>query len=178
LGNTTIETYNSTPVLNDAITWGLERFTTAGLDVPPITSVTFTVQNDLCEDLRARYLPSDEGIELEFCVDERSACGQPECTEIVPGWRAVILHEFAHAWLDAQLDEVDRQRFLDHVGLDTWRDPNLPWDEKGVEHAADTIAWGLMDRDIVMLRIGQPTEEELTEGFRILTGTDPLPRNG
>ena len=88
----------------------------------------------------------------------------------------MVLHESAHAWLDTHLDVIDTERILDHVGLETWRDPDLPCDEICEEHAADTIAWGLMDRDIEMLRIGQPTSEKLAEGFGILTGIDPLPK--
>ena len=174
----TITIYNGTPALNDALEWGLQRFATAGLEVPQIRSVTFTVQSDSCDDRRAHYLRTESGIKLEFCMDERSSCRDEDCTEILPGWSAVILHEIAHAWLDAHLDVIDTERFLDHVGLDTWRDPDLPWVQNGLEHAADTIAWGLMDRDIEMLRIGQPTSDELAEGFAILTGIDLLPRDG
>ena len=177
-GGATITTYNGTPALNDAFEWGLQRFDAAGLAVPAIGSVTFTVQSDFCGDHRAHYLRTESGIKLEFCMDERSACRDEDCNEILPGWRAVVLHEIAHVWLDAHLDVIDTEGFLEHVGLDTWRDPDLPWVQNGLEHAADTIAWGLMDRDIEMLRIGQPTPNELAEGFAILTGMDPLPRDG
>ena len=179
-----VAVYNGTPSLNEALRWGFGRFELAGLVVPPIGSATFTVQSEMCEEIRGRYRPTDRGIELELCMDDRTACWEDpdadpdtcagHCPEHVPGVLAIVLHEIAHAWLDANVDTIDVDRFLAHVDLDTWRDRDLPWDENGLEHAADTIAWGLMDRDIEMLRIGQPTPEELTEGFRILTGTDPL----
>ena len=172
----TVTVYNGTRALNDALEWGLQRFATAGMEIPQVASATFTVQSDFCDDIRAQYLRAEAGVELEFCMDEGSACWDEDCSELLPGWSAVVLHEIAHAWLDTHLDVIDTERFLDHVGLETWRDPNLPWDEIGVEHAADTIAWGLMDRDIEMLRIGQPTSEQLAEGFGILTGIDPLPK--
>ena len=173
----TIAVYNGSPVLNDALEWGLQRLADAGLEVPEVASATFTVQSEFCDDIRARYLRTEDGVELEFCMDEESACADEDCSEILPGWNAVVLHEIAHAWLDTHLDVIDTDRFLDHVDLDTWRDRDLPWDQNGQEHAADTIAWGLMDRDIEMLRIGQPTAEELVEGFRILTGIEPLPKD-
>jgi hypothetical protein len=173
----TIAIYNGTPALNDALAWGLQRFAEAGLEVPEVASATFTVQSDFCDDIRAHYLRTEVGVELEFCMDEQSACRDEDCNEILPGWSAVVLHEIAHAWLDTHLDVIDIERFLDHVGLDTWRDPDLPWEENGVEHAADTIAWGLMDRDVQMLRIGQPTAGQLAEGFAILTGIEPLPKD-
>ncbi len=186
LGDATVAVYNGTPALNEALAWGLEQYEMAGLDLPPIGSATFTVQSEMCDDIRGRYLPTARGIELELCMDERTTCWEvPEvnpdvcpghCPAHVPGQLAVILHEFAHAWLDANIDSIDSERFLDHVELEAWRDRTLPWDQNGVEHAADTIAWGLMNRDIEMLRIGQPTADELAEGFRILTGIDPLPK--
>ena len=145
---------------------------------PPGLVRAFTVQSDFCDDVRAHYLRTENGVELEFCMDEETVCRDEDCYEILPGWSAVVLHEIAHAWLDAHLGVVDIERFLDHVGLDTWRDPELPWEQRGLEQAADTVAWGLMDRYIEMLRIGQPTTDELAEGFRILTGIDPLPREG
>jgi hypothetical protein len=174
----TVTVYNGSPALNDALEWSLQRFAVAGLEVPEVASATFTVQSGFCDGIRAHYLRTESGVELEFCMDEDSACEDDECTKILPAWRAVVLHEIAHAWLDTHLGAIDVERFLDHVGLDTWRDPDLAWDQNGLEHAADTIAWGLMDRDIEMLRIGQPTADELAEGFHILTGIDPLPRDG
>lgn len=174
----TVTIYNGTPALNDALAWGLQRFAVAGLEIPQLASVTFTVQSDFCADIRAHYLRTEDGVELEFCMDEQAACRDEECNEVLPGWSAVVLHEIAHAWLDTRLDAIDIERFLDHVGVEAWRDSTLPWDENGVEHAADTIAWGLMDRDIEMLRVGQPPADQLAQGFRILTGIDPLPRDG
>ena len=174
----TVTIYNGTPPLNDALAWGLQRFALAGLEIPRLASATFTVQSDFCDDIRAHYLRTEDGVELEFCMDEQAACRDEDCNEILPSWRAVVLHEIAHAWLDTHLDVIDIERFLDHVGVDAWRDPDLPWDENGLEHAADTIAWGLMDRDIEMLRVGQPSDDQLAEGFRMLTGIDPLPRDG
>jgi len=188
LGDRTVAVYNGTPSLNEALAWGFGRFETALLDVPTIGSVTFTVHSKMCEDIRGLYRPTNRGIELELCIDERTACWEDpdadpdicagHCPAHLPGVLAIILHEIAHAWLDTSIDGIDTERFLDHVELEEWRNRDLPWDQNGLEHAADTIAWGLMDRDIEMLRIGQPTPEALTVGFRILTGIDPLPKNG
>jgi hypothetical protein len=78
--------------------------------------------------------------------------------------------------MDATLDETDKREFTDHDGLEVWNDPMVAWKQRAIEHAADTIAWGLMDRDIPMYRIDRPSPDHLTTGFRILTGIDPLPR--
>ncbi len=88
--------------------------------------------------------------------------------------RSLVLHELAHSWMDGTLEEPAPQRFMDHVGLEVWNDHAIDWDRRAVEHAADTIAWGLMDRETIMLRIGRPSADHLTTGFRMLTGVTPL----
>lgn len=52
----------------------------------------------------------------------------------------------------------------------------MAWDEQAMEHATETIVWGLMNRDIHPRQIDSLSPEQLTDGFHLLTGTDPLPR--
>jgi hypothetical protein len=176
VGDATIAVYNGTPNLNRLLAWGLDRFEIAGLSPPRISSVTFTLYSDFCDDMRARYHPTADGAELNFCFNEDHACWGEDCARFVPGSRRLVLHEYAHAWIDDTLDDNARQQYTDHVGRDAWNDSSVAWRERAVEHAADTMAWGLLDRDLIMLHIGSPSPEQLTEGFRMLTNTDPLPR--
>jgi hypothetical protein len=138
--------------------------------------VTFTLTSDLCDDARARYDPTPAGAELTLCFDEPFACWDDTCTNFTPASRSLVLHELAHAWMDAGLAESVRQRFIDHAGLEVWSDHSYPWIERAVEHAADAVAWGLLDRDMLMYRTGSPNPDHLATGFRILTGTEPLPK--
>ncbi len=175
-GGATITVYNGTPNLNRLLAWGLGRFEAAGLDPPVITSATFALCAELRGDMQARYSSTMEGADLGFGLDESDACWDENCASFTPVSRRFVLHELAHAWIDATLDESARQRFTDHVGLEVWSDKSVPWRERAAEHAAETIMWGLMDRDINPFQIGYRKPDQLTDGFRLLTGTDPLPR--
>ncbi len=50
----------------------------------------------------------------------------------------------------------------------------MPWHRRGVEHAAETIAWGLMDLALPLTRLGGPGCAQAARGFAALTGADPL----
>jgi hypothetical protein len=177
VGDLEIAVYNGTPALNRLVAWGLGRFEAAGLTPPAIDSVTFTRYSALCDDVQGLWVPTAEGSELTLCTDEGFVCWDDTCSHFTPGTQVLILHELAHAWMHLTLDERVEQRFRDHVGLDVWNDDSVPWEQRAVEHAADTIAWGLMDRELLLLRTtGRPSREDLAAGFRILTSTDPLPR--
>jgi hypothetical protein len=43
-----------------------------------------------------------------------------------------------------------------------------------VEYSADVIAWGLLDKQTRMARIGSPSCQDLIDAFRLLTGAEPL----
>ncbi len=176
LGGATITVYNGTPNLTRLLAWGLGRFEAAGLTPPTIASATFTLYSEYCDDMRAWYRPTDEGADLGFCFDEDYACWDESCISFTPFGRRLMLHELAHAWMDATLDEPARRRYTDYAGLAVWNSKSVTWREQAWEHAAETITWGLMDRDINALQIGYLGPEQLSEGFRLLTGTDPLPR--
>jgi hypothetical protein len=61
------------------------------------------------------------------------------------------------------------------VGLEEWHpDDDLPWAEQGVEYSADVMAWGLLDKQTRMARIGSPSCQDLIAAFRLLTGVEPL----
>ncbi len=176
VGGTTITVYSGTPDLNRLLAWGLGRFEAAGLAPATIASATFTLYGEFCDDMRARYRSTDEGADIGFCFDESDACPNDGCASFTALGRQLVLHELAHAWIEASIDESARQRFTDYAGLEVWTGQSVPWDERAVEHAAETITWGLMDQDMRLIQIGSPSPEQLTEGFRLLTGTDPLPK--
>lgn len=83
-----------------------------------------------------------------------------------------LLHEMAHGWLNANLSEIDRARFLDLRGLRVWNDPEVPWDERGFEQAAEIMAWALGDQGDGILRPSFPDNSigELRAAYGLLTG--------
>lgn len=176
VGDVTIAVYNGTSALNGLVVWALSRFEAAGLALPEIESVTFTRYSIVCDEAWAQHQATEEGSELTVCFDDDGFCTDDTCVEFTADGRMTILHELAHAWMHAALDDSAEQRFIDHLGLEVWNDPLVAWDQRAGEHAAETIAWGLMDREMPMPRIGDPSPDELATNFGILTGIDPLPR--
>ncbi len=120
VGGATITVYNGTPNLNRLLAWGLGRFEAAGLTPPTIASATFTLCSEFCDEMRARYRPTDEGADIGFCFDESNACPNDGCASFTALGRQLVLHELGHAWIEALVDENVRQRFTDFVGLEVW----------------------------------------------------------
>jgi hypothetical protein len=74
-----------------------------------------------------------------------------------------------------QLDARDQRAFLERVGLASWRDANVFWPERGVEVAAETIAWGLAEPGDAEYLIEPPPDcAESTARYTMLTGREPL----
>ena len=88
--------------------------------------------------------------------------------------QAIVIQYIAHAWMNVELTPEARTAYVDHVGLEVWADPAVDWNERAVERAADNIAWGLVGCETAMPRLGHLSTQHLADGFRILTGTDPL----
>jgi hypothetical protein len=85
------------------------------------------------------------------------------------------LHELAHVWMYDHLDDSDHSTFLERVGLETWRESDVFWPKRGVEVAAETMAWGLAGNGVAEYLIKPPPDcDELTERYVMLTGQDPL----
>jgi hypothetical protein len=54
----------------------------------------------------------------------------------------------------------------------------VPWHRRGMEHAANVIAWGLLDDPYPLSRTYPNDPQSLTEAFRLLTESDPLHDGG
>jgi len=112
-----------TPSQLETITWAVERFVAAGLQLPDL-DLRFPV---FCHGKGGIYHVGASSI--DFCRVNRKN----------------VLHEFAHAWDDTS-GAVDREGFLELRGLTVWFGGlDVPAAEQGSEHLAIIIAWGLMD---------------------------------
>lgn len=90
----------------------------------------------------------------------------------------VVTHELAHAWLEVNLDDHARERYLAARGLPTWNDHGLPWEARGVEDAAFVIQQNLMIDRIVScndLWLGRAAAFELLTGARSPLQLEPCP---
>lgn len=84
----------------------------------------------------------------------------------------VILHELAHAWTKAHISAPVRAGYINAQKLETWSDAGIPRDSRGSEHAADTIAWGLLPRPLGSFSPDGPLARR-QEAFCQLTGVAP-----
>lgn len=173
---TEIAVFNGTAELEQLLVWGLERYEQAGLRRPEILTASFAPL-PICSTLPGVVTDSaDGGADLVLCTDAYTAC-EPDretCANYSTGDRLGMLHELGHAWLLSNISPETQDRFLDVVGLDSWTDGSVAWHERGVEQAAEIVAWGLMDEDIRLIRIGEPPCSLAAEAYEVLTGSAPL----
>ena len=143
------------------VRWAFGRYERAGLRVPPI-DVHFHPDTSGCYG----HLGSEWNGRVDICVAIVS--------EIA---RDALLHEMGHAWIQDTITAETRERFMRMRGLTAWNDPDVVWDERGFEHAAETLAWALGHR---FLAPGIPDHDpaRLTAAFELLTGGLPLPHPG
>jgi branched-subunit amino acid transport protein len=168
---------NSTPELDRLLTWGFQRFETAGLRPPSVGSVTFASGSSRCAGIAGRVEPAAEGAHVLLCLDPTAACVGGDCATFTFHARTTVLHELAHAWDLTWLDGQTRQAFLDGAGLEAWyghRD--VPWADRGVEQAAEILMWGLLETPSPLPRLHRPSCESLLAAYRTLT--DALPTHG
>ena len=142
------------------VRWAFGRYEHAGLKVPPL-DVHFHSDTSGCYG----HNGSSFGRRVDVCVVIVS--------EIA---RDALLHEMGHAWIAENVSAAVRERFMGLRGLTAWNDPNVMWDERGFEHAAETLTWALGNR---WLEPGIPDHDpaSLTAAFELLTGL-PLPHPG
>lgn len=176
VGGQRIEIRDGTAGLERLVRWAMGRYGSSGLDAPRVASVTFGREAHFvqCTDER-NGLAVDLGdtSAIYVCLGETDACTTDACTSFTANSRRLVLHELAHAWIDQHLGGTEQQAFLDYMGLKDWYRADLPWDRRGVEQAAQVIAWGLMDEPIAPARLGDRSCAELAEAFQVLTGVTP-----
>jgi hypothetical protein len=154
----------SASTADEILVWAEQRFEAAGLSMP-VVDIRRHADKAACDGNSALWRASDSGGVIEFCVDPDSEVAE----------HRIILHELAHAWTDHNVTTDLRDAFLESRGLEHWRDP-APWELRGSEHAAEIIAWGLMDRELLVYTITPNDTESLTAGFVLLTGQTPPDR--
>jgi hypothetical protein len=186
IGGRSVDVVNADGRQTELIHWLFGRYAAGALAQPDVAAVWFAPSVD-CELSEGIARPTDarfdQGHTVTLCFnsDELSS-GWPDRP-----WSPHVahqgLHEFAHVWMYDHLDARDQRAFLERVGLASWRDASVFWPERGVEVAAETIAWGLADPGDAEYLIEPPPDcAELTARYVMLTGRDPLttcePRGG
>lgn len=139
--------------------WALERYREAHLAVPAV-DVHFHPDPSGCRGNLGYF----EGLRVDLCVR----------LEMEPGPQRIVLHELAHAWTRAHLTDDARAAFTLVRGLATWSDESADWKDRGIEQAAEIMAWGLGDGTMMPMISGDRDPAALADAFQVLTGADPL----
>lgn len=147
----------------DDVRWALGLFQQAALRLPPIDVVRHQSVKP-CFGRRAAHTWDDGRSTIHICADDKPSVR-----------RYRLLHEIAHAWDRQSLTEERRAAFLELRGLEEWRndDPER-WHERGAEHSAEIMVWGLIDRPVRSIFISGTTCAELLAGYLVLVGSPPL----
>ncbi len=173
-GGQNVTVHNGSRRLEQVLLGGMQRFVDAEMDQPRFDVVTFEPSRS-CVDRSGRVLQTTGSRGLFICIYESDLCPRGGPCDVAPlPVRLTVLHELAHVWMLDHVDDETRAQVLERTGRRRWQDDTGPWSERGVEYSADVIAWGLLDDAAPMVRIGNPTCDELTASFKLLTATDPL----
>ena len=158
---------NVTEADEAAVRWARDRFQEAGLSLPGRLRVTFHDGQKPCGGSQGGFTIEDGVSRVLICVPDRHG------RELKV--KRTLLHEFAHAWDYAVLDDRVRAAFMSFRGSDGWlKESGLPYEEQAGEQAAETVTWGLMDEPFLVGTITDPwLWEDLHEGYVILTGSPP-----
>lgn len=149
----------------EAVDWAIDRYREARLSLPRIR-VSFHRNSDPCEGAQGGYLIEDGVSRVLICVSESGSLRELKL-------KRTLLHEFAHAWDAHFLTEEVRKEFIERRGLEEWS-TKVPYEERGSEHAAETITWGLMDEPLLFGSLDEATSWHLQhEGYLALTGVEP-----
>ncbi len=169
-----IEIYNGNPRLEEAVRWAFGRFEIAGLPLPSLVEITFTSYAELCEEAVGRARLHDGNWSLYFCFDSDDLCVDDGCSTFAIGPKHVLLHELAHPWMRANLNDDDRDEFMSFVDLTVWSDAEAEWAEMAMEHAAESMAWGLGDQPFNTWRLNGTSHDQMDAQFELLTGSASL----
>lgn len=143
------------PSAMELAVWAVGRFEAAGLELPP-TEMHF---HDSTEGCRG-FLGYAQGSRVDLCVR----------LEMEAGPQRLVLHELAHAWETATLDDVCRERFLQLRGLGAWAGDDVEWKQRGIEQIAEIMAWGLADGAMAPMIDGDRDSQALSEAFDLVRG--------
>lgn len=155
-----------TPAERQLVNWATERFALIGIDLPDV-EVSFHDDAEACDWNEGIYYRDDGVHRAQICIPDQGTFASDLHR------RRTVIHELAHAWAEANLDDADRQRLLSVLDAKAWSTSDLAWKDRGSERFAETIVWGLYDQ------LRRPTLidvscAELNSDFQLITGHTPL----
>jgi hypothetical protein len=143
------EIYGADPEFTAVIESALDRFNSVGLTLPALR-IYYHSDPSGCLDAIGRFNQDGSGSRVDLC------------TQVT----YTLLHELAHAWEYHTMSDATRQAYLNHAGLTSWADPDVDWEDRGIERAAWTVAWGLLETPIT----NPAAFPDELRSFELLTG--------
>ncbi len=135
------------------VDWALGRYEEAGLVLPDIRVSFHSPDSPECPGYGVgRWRLEETGHRVWLCTASKR----------------VLLHELAHAWAHENLDASQRGDFVDHLSLESWDSAHIDHGLRGMEQAAEIIAWGLLDRRDQMPHLGGIDK---ASAYQLLTGS-------
>lgn len=143
--------------------WAVGRFAEAGLHLPPV-EISFPGRDQSeCGGAPARAYLDRDPVEVRVCWNSEM----------------MLLHELAHVWEAHAVPQSCHEPFMAmRDGVKSWADLDDAWEERGREHVANVIAWGMLENPYPVSRTYPNDPDSLMTAFRLLTGTDPLHDGG
>ena len=155
--NPTLSIESGTPTTEQSnlVAEAIAQFDDAGLQLPAV-QIEFYDGNDGCRGHAGFFVAAPRN--PEPFIDRIAICSHNQLT---------LLHELAHVWMHHNLDDETKNAFTTHWGLDGWNNSHDAWGDRGVERAAQTIAFTLNQ--------SEPTDSESILryicGYELLTGS-------
>jgi hypothetical protein len=151
----TYEVIPANTVHEAVVRTALDRFAAAGLDLPSLR-IVFDDDERACHGHFGLFDSAQQPWRVTICSD-------------LP---FVLVHELAHVWMESNIDEPTRERYLQLRNKADWSSSRLDWNERGVEDAAFVIQQNLTSNHTGELN-GEWSSR--ATAYELLTGiTSPL----
>jgi hypothetical protein len=121
----------ATPEQSEMVAEAIARFDDAGMELPAL-QIEFVDDDDGCQGHAGVFVAAPWN--PESFVDRITICHDH---------RLILLHEMAHAWIRHNVEDDTRAAFVEHWGLTSWSNSSDPYADRGIERAAQTIAFTL-----------------------------------
>jgi hypothetical protein len=182
LAGSPVDLVNAEPAHEELARWLVDRFAEAGIGLPDVRAMWFPPAPD-CVGRSGLAIPDDARYEGRHTAVLCREADRLHSTTSESGWAIPALtaglHELGHLWMLDHVDVHTEAAFTERVGLDGWYASDRPWRDRGVEHAATTLAWGLAGTaDARYPLLPAPECEELAARYELLTGRPPLTECG
>jgi hypothetical protein len=128
-----------TPAERDLVKWAWDRSALVGLDLP-LVEVSFHDDDQPCNGSQGVYYSNDGRPRVLVCIPDSGTFASKLQRQ------RTLVHELAHAWEQANLDDAERKALLEILDAEDWYAPESAWEERGAERFAETIVWGLYDQ--------------------------------